>query len=53
MMATARGIKSLGNRSRRNDEAAHGRVGRPKDMEKHMEVVRGLFFIVFSGLTVE
>jgi hypothetical protein len=53
MMATARGIKSLGNRGCRNDEMTHGRVGRPKDMEEHMEVARGFFFIIFSGLTVE
>jgi hypothetical protein len=50
MMATARSIKSLGNRGRWNNEATHGRVGRPKDRE-HMGVVRGFFFIIFSELT--
>ena len=53
MMATARGIRSLGNRGHRNDETMHGRVGRPKDMEEHMGVVRGFFFIIISGLTIE
>jgi hypothetical protein len=53
MMATARGIKSLGNRGRRNDEMTHGRVERPEDTEEHMGVVRGFFFIIFLGLTVE
>jgi hypothetical protein len=51
MMATARGIKSLDNRSHRNGKATHGRVGRPKDMEEHMGAVRGFFFIIFLGLT--
>jgi hypothetical protein len=51
MMATAHGIKSLDNRSRWNGKATHGRVGRPKDMEEHMGVVRGFFFIIFPGLT--
>jgi hypothetical protein len=53
MMATTHGIKSLGNRGRQNDETTHERVGRPKEMEEHMGVVRGFFFIIFSGLTVE
>jgi hypothetical protein len=53
MMATVRGIKSLDDRGRRNGRATHGRVGRPKEMEEHMGVVRGFFFIIFSGLTVE
>jgi hypothetical protein len=51
MMATAHGIKSLDNRGRRNGKVTHGRVGRPKGMEEHMGVVRGFFFIIFSGLT--
>jgi hypothetical protein len=53
MIATACGIKSLGNRGCWNDETTHGRVGRPKGMEGHMEVARGFFFIIFSGLTIE
>jgi hypothetical protein len=51
MMATTRGIKSLGNRGRWNNKATHGRVGRPKDMEEHMGVVKGFSFIIFLGLT--
>jgi hypothetical protein len=51
MMATTRSIKSLGNRSCRNGKATHGRVGRPKDMEEHMGVARGFFFIIFLELT--
>jgi hypothetical protein len=47
MMATVRGIKSLDNRSHQNGKAMHGRIGRSKDMEEHMGVVRGFFFIIF------
>jgi hypothetical protein len=49
----SRGIKSLGNRGRQHDKTTHGRVGRTKDTGEHMGVVRGFFFIIFSGLTVE
>jgi hypothetical protein len=35
MMATARGIKNLDNRSHWNGKATHERIGRPKDMEEH------------------
>jgi hypothetical protein len=48
MMATAHGIKSPNNRSHWNGKSMHGRVGRPKDMEEHMGVVRGFFFIIFQ-----
>ena len=51
MMATARGIQSLGNRDRRDGEAMHERGGRPKATEEHMGVVRGFFFIIISALT--
>jgi hypothetical protein len=42
MMATACGIKSLGNRGHKNDEATYERTGGPEDREEHMGIVKGL-----------
>jgi hypothetical protein len=42
MMATAHGIKSLGNRGHKNDEVMYGRTGRPKDRDEHMGIIKGL-----------
>ena len=51
MMANACSIKGLNDKRGKNDEASYGRSTTPKLGRERMEVVRGLFLIIFSELT--
>jgi len=49
-MANTCSIKGLNDRRGKNDEVSYGRSTTPKLGREHMEVVRGLFLIIFLEL---